>query len=126
MKRIILGCLLGVALVGCATTEDFFAIKPTPTSNVGLWTGAHNQISVATLKLNNDGTGIICQDYMGTAKSVSVKFHNNKIYTQDGSYWSFTEVSPDVLKLDYAIGGSYILKQDTDGKMVTPACKDKI
>ncbi|MBF7694173.1 J517_1871 family lipoprotein [Acinetobacter pollinis] len=126
MKKIILGCFIAIALTGCATTEDFFAIKPVPTSNIGLWTGAHNQISVATLKLNNDGTGIICQDYMGTAKSVSVKFYNNKIYTQDGSYWRFSELSPDTLKLDYAIGGSYVLKKDTDGKMVTPACKDKI
>ncbi len=64
---------------GCATTANFFELTPTGTNNHGYWTGAHNNVSVATLKLNQDGTGVICQDYQGEARVQSIKKVGNKV-----------------------------------------------
>lgn len=83
-KIIVLGSV--VFFSGCATTANFFELTPTEANNYGYWTGAHSNVSVATLKLNKDGTGIICQDYQGEAKVQSIKKLGNKVYTQDGSF----------------------------------------
>lgn len=125
MKKFI---LLGIAVLfaGCATTENFFELTPTQTNNQGYWTGAHSNISVATLKLNQDGTGIICQDYQGAAKVQSIKKVGNKVYTQDGSFWTIKNESDTNLELVYGAGGSYKLMKDDNGLNITPACKHKL
>ncbi|EMI8961174.1 hypothetical protein M4D47_19185 [Acinetobacter baumannii] len=125
MKKII---LLGLAVLmsGCATTANFFELLPTQTSNDGYWTGAHSNISVATLKLNKDGTGIICQDYQGEAKVQSIKKVGNKVYTQDGSFWTVKVETNTNLELAYGAGGSYKLIKDDQKTNISPACKAKL
>lgn len=124
MKNIILLGLIGL-LSGCATTANFFELSPTPTSNDGYWTGAHSNVSVATLKLNQDGTGIICQDYQGEAKVQSIKIVGNKVYTQDGSFWNIKTETDTHLDLAYGVGGSYKLIKDDRKVNITPACRTK-
>ncbi len=71
MKKIILlGLILGLA--GCMSTANFFEVQATSVQNSGYWTGQYDRL-VGTLKLNSDGTGVICQDGMGTARVMSVK-----------------------------------------------------
>ncbi|WP_289337782.1 J517_1871 family lipoprotein [Acinetobacter baumannii] len=123
-KIIVLGSV--VFFSGCATTANFFELTPTQTNNQGYWTGAHSNISVATLKLNQDGTGTICQDYQGAAKVQSIKKVANKVYTQDGSFWTIKNESDTNLELVYGAGGSYKLKKDDNGLNITPACKHKL
>ncbi|MCH4243761.1 J517_1871 family lipoprotein [Acinetobacter gerneri] len=126
MRKILLslGCL--VSLSGCATTSNFYELTSSPTDKIGYWTGPHQNISVATLKLNSDGTGVICQDYNGVAKVVSVKKVENKIYTQDGSFWKIKNISENKLELAYGLGGSYFLNKDVNLTLVTPACLEKL
>lgn len=126
MKKLLLGLVVGLGLVGCATTANFFELSPTPTSNDGYWTGAHSNVSVATLKLNKDGTGIICQDYQGVAKVQSIKKVGNKVYTQDGSFWNIKAETNTNLELAYGAGGSYKLIKDDQKTNITPACRAKL
>lgn len=114
------------SISGCATTANFFELTPTTVENSGYWTGAHQNISVATLKLNSDGSGTICQDYNGSAKLLSVKKVSNKLYTQDGSFWKFRSNSADKLELEYGFGGKYILSADNNLSMITPACSKEL
>lgn len=125
MKRII---LLGafVSLSGCATTADFYSLQSTRSEYAGQWTGAHKGISVATIKLDENGAGVICQDFNGVAKLNSVKKVDDKIYTQDGSFWRIKEFNPEKLTLAYGAGGSYFLTKDDSGQNVTPECKIKL
>ncbi|CDG74748.1 hypothetical protein HPQ31_17980 [Acinetobacter nosocomialis] len=125
MKKIIILSFIAL-LDGCVSTANFFELSPTKTSNFGYWTGAHSNVSVATLKLEQDGTGIICQDYQGVAKVQSIKKVDNKIYTQDGSFWTIKVESPTDLEIAYGLGGSYKLIKDDQKAHITPACKAKI
>lgn len=120
---LLIGCI--IAISGCATTHDYYSIVPTQNINSGLWTGQYNSL-VATIKLNNDGNGIICQDHLGTARVMSIKISGDRVYSQDGTYWKLVQISPQVLKLNYAIGGGYTLQKDDAGNLITPACKEKI
>ncbi|MBJ9449517.1 J517_1871 family lipoprotein [Acinetobacter pittii] len=125
MKKLILISSLFL-LGGCATTANFFELTPSQTGNYGYWTGAHSNVSVATLKLNKDGTGIICQDYQGEAKVQSIKKVGNKVYTQDGSFWTIKAETNTNLELAYGAGGSYKLIKDDQKANITPACKSKL
>jgi len=126
VKKIILLLSCTIGLYSCATTHDYFSIVPTSSNNIsGLWTGQFNTL-VATLKLKSDGTGIICQDHLGTARVMSVKLSNDRLYSQDGTYWKLIQISPQVMKLNYAVGGGYTLQKDDGGNLVSPACKEKI
>lgn len=123
-KLFLLG--LTVLLGGCATTANFFELTPSQAENYGYWTGAHSNISVATLKLNKDGTGIICQDYQGKSKVQSIKKVGNKVYTQDGSFWTIKAETSTNLELAYGAGGSYKLIKDDQKTNISPACKAKL
>ncbi|WP_336034069.1 J517_1871 family lipoprotein [Acinetobacter bereziniae] len=125
MNKIILLVCGVLGLGGCATTHDYFSIVPTQNKIDGLWTGQYDTL-VASLKLKADGTGIICQDHLGTARLMSVKLSNDRLYSQDGTYWKLVQVSPQIIKLNYAFGGGYTMQQDNSGTMVSPACKEKI
>ncbi|HCU76584.1 MULTISPECIES: J517_1871 family lipoprotein [Acinetobacter calcoaceticus/baumannii complex] len=125
MQKIILLGLISL-MSGCATTANFFELTPTETNNYGYWTGAHSNVSVATLKLNKDGTGIICQDYQGEAKVQSIKKLGNKVYTQDGSFWTIKSETNTNLELAYGAGGSYKLIKDDQKTNISPACKAKL
>ena len=124
MKKTVLMCLV-VGLFGCATTNNFFDIKATPVINSGYWTGSHDRL-VATLKLNADGTGIICQDGLGTARVMSVKKSNDRLYSQDGTYWNIRNESSTNLNLNYVIGGGYSMQKDDNLTLATPACLEKL
>ncbi|MFH4221879.1 J517_1871 family lipoprotein, partial [Acinetobacter baumannii] len=93
MKKILLAGFLGLGLAGCATTANFFDIHPTPVSNSGYWTGQFDRL-VGTLILESDGTGVICQDHLGTARVMSVKLLNDRLYSQDGTYWKISNFTP--------------------------------
>jgi hypothetical protein len=79
MKKLLIPTFISIiSITGCVTTANFFDLKPTTMEYSGNWTGAHQNISVATLKIKQDGTGIICQDYNGVAKVVAIKKSKTK------------------------------------------------
>ncbi|HFE7333993.1 TPA: J517_1871 family lipoprotein, partial [Acinetobacter baumannii] len=102
-----------------------FDIHPTPVSNSGYWTGQFDRL-VGTLILESDGTGVICQDHLGTARVMSVKLLNDRLYSQDGTYWKISNFTPTSLELNYALGGGYKMIRDNGLKFASPACKDKL
>ena len=126
MKRILMLGILGFGLVGCTTTENFFELTATPFDDSGYWTGPYNNISIATLSINQNGIGVICQDYNGVAKVVSVKKVNDKLYSQDGSFWNINNLSRNSMELAYGLGGSYRLSKDNDMDNITSACREKL
>ncbi|MDR3027252.1 MAG: hypothetical protein LBV35_02205 [Acinetobacter sp.] len=127
MKKLFIPALITIiGLSGCTTTANFFELKPSTMEYSGNWTGAHQNVSVATLKIKQDGTGIICQDYSGIAKIVAIKKVQDKIYTQDGSFWKIKNINSDNMELAYGMGGSYFLKKDDNFSLTTPACLEKL
>lgn len=125
MKKILFAAVFGLGMAGCATTHNFFEVQPTPVSNHGAWTGQYDRL-VATLKLNQDGSGVICQDTFGSAKVMSAKRSGDRLYTQDGTYFKIQDETPASMKLNFAIGGGFAMQKDDDLSLVTPACKEKL
>lgn len=123
MKRLFLVGVVG--LVGCATTANFFELQPTAISDSGYWTGQYARL-VGTLKLQKDGTGLICQDAFGTARVMSVKVVGDKLYSQDGTYWKIANKTDTAMSLNYAVGGGYAMKKDDELRSITPACAEKL
>lgn len=115
---------LSLVLTACATTHDYFSLQSTP-MQPSVWTGQYNQL-VATVKINSDGTGVICQDITGKAKLMSVKRVDDRLYSQDGTYWKIQNEMPDSMRLNYAIGGGYSMQKDDDMKLITPACAKEL
>ena len=122
-KLLFTGIFLG--LVGCASTANFFELQPTPLESSGYWTGQYDRL-VGTLKLDANGTGVICQDAFGTARVMSVKVVGDKLYSQDGSYWKIANKTQNSMNLNYAIGGGFLMKKDDNLKEITPACAEKL
>lgn len=125
MKKFLVVTFGILLLQGCITAHNFFDIQPTPTVNSGSWTGQYDRL-VATLSLKSDGTGVICQDALGTARIMSVKKSNDRLYSQDGTYWKIQDQTPQTMKLNYAIGGGYLMKKDDNLVLATPACLEKL
>lgn len=120
MKKLFLSAALIFTVTGCSTTHDYFSLQPTP-MQPSTWTGQYDQL-VATVKINSDGTGVICQDVTGKAKLMSVKRVGDRLYSQDGTYWKIQNETPSSMRLNYAIGGGYSMQKDNDMKLITPAC----
>lgn len=125
MKNILVAGIIGLGLVGCATTHNFFDVQATPVTNSGVWTGQYDRM-IATLKLNHDGTGIICQDVFGNAKVMSAKRSGDRLYTQDGTYFKIQDETQTNMKLNFAIGGGYSMQKDDSLSLITPACREKL
>lgn len=125
MKKILVAGIMGLGLVGCATTHNFFDVQATPVNNHGSWTGQHDRM-VATLKLNQDGSGVICQDVFGNAKVMSAKRSGDRLYTQDGTYFKIQDETSTSMKLNFAIGGGFSMQKDDSLSLITPACREKL
>lgn len=125
MKSLIIAFAVGLGLVGCASTHNFIDVNNTTFNHPGYYTG-HYSRSLTTIKINQDGTGLICEDVIGTARVMSIKKSNDRLYTQDGSYWKIKSETENTLSLDYAFGGGYVMQKDDDLKLASPACLEKL
>lgn len=124
MKKITFIVLCSLGLLGCISSHvDYFSVKPTATSYSGIWVGKYENL-LMTLKLNPDGTGVICDDYMGKAKLQSTKFSNGRLYGQTGHSIQILDVKDNKMTVKYPFAGqNYFLKDDI-GEHITPACKE--
>lgn len=125
MKNILLLSVLGLIMSGCMATHNFIDVAATPVTSSGYYTGQYNR-TITTIKINQDGTGLICEDVIGTARVMSIKKSNDRLYTQDGSYWKIKSETESTLSLDYALGGGYVVQKDNDLKLASPACLEKL
>lgn len=115
MKPLIALVMLGL-LSGCASVSSDMAnnnfpliTAQKPSDNlIGIWTGSMASY-LATLQINDDGTGTLCYSW-GTANvEQKVKYQAGVVHIQDGTSMSVENVSTEqlVLKSDYFTGTQF-------------------
>ena len=102
MKKIIL-LGLAISLSGCVTpvtqmiNNKFSDIVPTNPQATGIWTTSVGP-GLSTIKLNDDGNGILCEDTSGYINLNKLKYSNGQLYSQNGMVLKVISLNKDILE----------------------------
>ena len=91
-------------------------------ANVQYWTGHFDRFTY-TLKLDETGKGMYCQDSLGNISLVKVKKVKDSLYTEDGSNTKIVEKSNTDGSTSLYVYGATLQKDDTL-QMSSQACRD--
>ncbi|MDN8087543.1 hypothetical protein QZJ90_17455 [Acinetobacter baumannii] len=133
MKRFI---LLGVisSLVGCVTpatqilNNNFSEVQPKSPNATGIWTVSIGP-GISTIKLDGDGTGVLCEDTSGHVVLNKIKYSDNMIYVQNGMTLKVAALSKDRLEAKTTLSAfnqNMIYKADNDLKSASLKCSKEL
>lgn len=132
MKKLLLGLVVGLGLVGCAATNDlinnqYMSTESTESNVVGNWTG-NNGPYLVTYKFNKDGTGLSCYSYGATNTLERFKVNGNSMILQTGIKQTIESYTANklVLKANYYGGAKYVYQPDPDLKLASPYCEQEL
>lgn len=137
MKKILLVSLLGfgVVLSGCVASpasqmldNKFLDVQLTPPSTSGVWTTAAGG-GLATIKLNSDGRGVMCQDNGRNLIVHQLRNSNDIIYNQSGTSLKVISIDPKLLVTKTTLSAFNVtlqFKGDNDLSLASPACLEKL
>lgn len=134
MKKLLIASTLGfiATLSGCAMNNDllsgqFSAIAPKSTDLSGYWSGNGGPWLV-TIKINSDGTGLMCQSYNGKDMLDKIKVVDDVIYNQNNLKLKVTSKASDklVLKADYYMGATFNFTPDPLLKNASLYCESAL
>ncbi|MCU4428527.1 J517_1871 family lipoprotein [Acinetobacter pittii] len=129
MKKIIL-LGLAISLSGCVTpvtqmiNNKFSDIEPTKPQATGIWTTSVGP-GLSTIKLNEDGNGILCEDTSGYINLNKIKYSNGQIYSQNGMILKVSSIDQDKLEAKTTLSAfniNMIYKKDNDLKAASLKC----
>ena len=89
MKKILLIGIAGLLMVGCVSPatqmidNKFLDAQVTQPEVVGIWTTAAAG-GLSTIKLNQDGTGVMCEDNGHSVNVYQLRNSGGLIYAQNG------------------------------------------
>jgi hypothetical protein len=130
VKNILLAGSLAFVLGGCTsittmTPAQFGQLSPTQIPFSGSWSGEAGA-SMAVLKLNRQGSGMLCMDDRKEAMSYKVKLVDNVLYSNQGIKFNVKALNPSHAKIHVSllgIGATLDLNKDDSLNNVTPRCK---
>ncbi|MBR7713715.1 hypothetical protein KC099_10960 [Acinetobacter nosocomialis] len=129
MKKIIL-ISLAFLLIGCVTpvtqmmNNKFSEIVPNMPQTYGIWTTSIGP-GLSTIKLDRDGSGVLCEDTGGHVLLNKIKFFNNTIYVQNGMTLEVKRLDKNVLEARTTLSASnlnMLYKSDYDLKQASLKC----
>ncbi|MEQ1066291.1 J517_1871 family lipoprotein [Acinetobacter sp. XH1741] len=133
MKKIIL-IGLAISLSGCVTpvtqmiNNKFSDIVPTKPQATGIWTTSVGP-GLSTIKLNEDGNGILCEDTSGNITSNKIKYSNGQLYSQNGMVLKVIALNQEVLEAKTTLSAfniDMVYKKDSDLKAASLKCAKEI
>jgi len=133
MKKIIL-LGLAISLSGCVTpatqmiNNKFSEIMPTKPQATGIWTTSVGS-GLSTIKLNEDGNGILCEDTSGYINLNKLKYSNGQLYSQNGMVLKVMSLNQDVLEAKTTLSAfniDMVYKKDSDLKAASLKCAKEI
>lgn len=134
MKRLFLAGVVGLALVGCVSpatqmiNNKFLDVETTPPEFSGMWTAAIGA-GLSTIKLNQDGTGVMCEDNGQSANVYQLRNAGNLIYAQNGMSLKKASISKDLLNVKTTFSAFNVdmkYRGDGDLKLATPRCAESL
>ncbi|MFA2984219.1 hypothetical protein KWE57_03960 [Acinetobacter pittii] len=133
MKKIILLSLI-LILSGCVTpvnqmmNNKFSDIVPTKPQAAGIWTKSVGP-GLSTIKLNEDGNGILCEDTSGYLNLNKLKYSNGQLYAQNGLILKVISLNQDVLEAKTTLSAfniEMVYKKDSDLKAASLKCAKEL
>ncbi len=102
MKKILTLIAASLALVACVSpatemiNNNFLDVKATQPQITGIWTAAVGP-GLSTIKLNQDGSGLMCESTGAQTNIFKIKHSSGKLFIQSGATLTITDISPDRL-----------------------------
>ncbi|WP_151820819.1 J517_1871 family lipoprotein [Acinetobacter soli] len=133
MKKIIL-LSLATLLSGCVTpvtqmmNNKFSDIEPTKPEATGIWTTSVGP-GLSTIKLNEDGNGILCEDTSGHLNLNKLKYSNGQLFSQNGMILKVVSIDQDILRVKTTLSAfnvDMVYKRDTDLKAASLKCAKEL
>lgn len=133
MKKLLL-ILPFLALGGCVTPIDqminnkFSDVEPTKPQVAGIWTTSVGP-SLSTIKLNEDGNGLLCEDSSGYVSLNKVKYSDGKLFAQNGMILKVLKLSEDVLEAKTTVSAFNVTmayKSDSALKAASSKCAKEL
>ena len=104
MKKILSLIATSLALVACVSpatemiNNSFLDVKATQPQVSGVWTAAVGP-GLSTIKLNQDGSGLMCESTGSQTSILKIKHSNGKLFIQSGATLTITDISSDKLNV---------------------------
>lgn len=102
MKKILSLLAASLVLTACASpatemiNNNFLDVKVTQPQVSGIWTVAAGP-GLSTIKLNSDGSGLMCESTGVQTTLLKIKHSNGKLFIQNGMTLTVTELSKEKL-----------------------------
>ena len=135
MKKHIL-TLVAASLVlgGCVSpatqmiNNKFLDVEVTPPENTGIWTTAAAG-GLSSIKLNQDGTGMMCEDNGHSVNVYQLRNSNNLIYVQNGMSLRKITINKESLNVKTTLSAFNVdmkYRADIDLKLASPRCAQEL
>lgn len=134
MKKLLFGLVVGLGLVGCVTpvtqmmNNKFSDIEPKKPQAVGIWTTSVGP-GLSTIKLTEDGNGILCEDTSAHLNLNKLKYSNGQLYSQNGMILKVVSIDQDILRVKTTLSAfniDMVYKKDSDLKAASLKCAKEL
>lgn len=127
--------IVATLLTSCASVSNdmlnnqfpMIQAEAPPSDLSGIWTGAMASY-LATIKIENDGTGLFCYSW-GTANvEQKIKYIDGRLQIQDGTHLVVVDVRSERLQLEseYFTGASFTYLEDNDLSEASSYCASAV
>lgn len=102
MKKILYLIAASLVLSACVSpatetiNNNFLDVKATQPQVVGIWTVAVGP-GLSTIKLNQDGSGLMCESSGSQTMIFKIRHSNGKLFTQNGASLEIADISSEKL-----------------------------
>ena len=134
MKKILLIGIAGLLMVGCVSPatqmidNKFLDAQVTQPEVAGIWTTAAAG-GLSTIKLNQDGTGVMCEDNGHSVNVYQLRNSGSLIYAQNGMALKKITINNQILNVKTtfsAFNADMKYRADNELRLATPRCAKEI
>lgn len=134
MKKVLATGFMVVGLFGCVSpatqmiNNNFLNAQITPPEFTGIWTTAAAG-GLSTIKLNQDGTGVMCEDNGQSANIYQLRNSDNLIYAQNGMSLKKIAINNEILNVKTTFSAFNVdmkYRADNGLKLTTPRCAQEL
>lgn len=134
MKKILMISVVGLLAGGCVSPatqmidNKFLDVQVTQPEVVGIWTTTAAG-GLSTIKLNQDGTGVMCEDNGHSVNVYQLRNSGSLIYAQNGMALKKITITNQLLNVKTtfsAFNADMKYRADNELKLATPRCAKEI